>query len=251
MKFSMQDVRTQTKNDIQYRNEMELYFQESNGTFFEKLQNFTKYVPRQIISTFLAKHEIFKKVIGIHGHIVECGVFLGGGLMTWANLSAIYEPVNHSRRIIGFDTFEGFPNIHEKDKGDNPDFAKKGGLSSKAYQDIEKCVHLYDMNRSIGHIPRVELVMGDATKTIPEYLIHNKHLVVAMLYLDFDIFEPTKIAIEYFLPRMPKGAVIVFDELNDKSWPGETQAVLETIGISNLKIERYPFVSQFSFAVID
>ena len=69
-----------------------------------------------------------------------------------------------------------------------------------------------------------------------------------MLYLDFDLYEPTKIAIEHFRPRMPKGAVIAFDELAQANWPGETRAVLDMIGLHNLKVERLPFHPQISFA---
>ena len=110
--------------------------------------------------------------------------------------------------------------------------------------------HAYD-DRFIEHIPRVELVVGDAMQTIPEYVENNPHLVVAMLYLDFDLYEPTKMAIETFLPRMPKGSILAFDELNQESWPGETMAVLETVGLGNLRIERFPFTPQLSFAVLD
>jgi hypothetical protein len=107
------------------------------------------------------------------------------------------------------------------------------------------------LNRPIGHIERVELVSGDAVETIPAYVEENPHLVVALLYLDFDLYEPTKIALEHFLPRMPRGSILAFDELNQKHWPGETAAVLETIGIRALRIERFPFTPQLSFAVLD
>jgi hypothetical protein len=70
------------------------------------------------------------------------------------------------------------------------------------------------------------------------------------LYLDVDLYEPTKILLENFLPRMPKGAVIVFDELNAKMFPGETKAVDEVIGLRNLKIERFSFDSYVSYAVL-
>lgn len=95
------------------------------------------------------------------------------------------------------------------------------------------------------------MVQGDLSKTAPAYLESNPHLVVSLLYLDLDLYEPTKKALEVFLPRMPKGAVIAFDELNAKIFPGETIAVMEQIGIRNLRIERFPFDSYVSFAVLE
>jgi len=249
--FSMLDSRNQTENDQEFFRGIETYFTHSLGTNLDKLRNFTKYVPRQTLSTFLVKHTLFQRILPVHGHIIECGVFLGGGLMTWAHLSAIYEPVNHIRRIVGFDTFTGFVKVNDKDKGDNLQYAVEGGLTTHAYDDLRECIRLYDLNRPIGHIPRVELVVGDATQTIPEYIHNNPHLVVAMLYLDFDLYEPTKVAIETFLPRMPKGAVIAFDELGQSAWPGETLAVCETIGLRNLRIERFSITPALSFAILE
>jgi len=230
--------------------QLEKFFPTSIGTYYDKIQSFPKYVPRQTLSEFLARNELFKKIQNIHGSIIECGVHLGSGTMTWAQLSAIYEPYNHIRCIIGFDTFTGFAEMNEKDKGDVPDFAVKGGLATNAYDDLMKCIELYDMNRPIGHIPRVNLIKGNAIKTIPKFIKDTPHLVVAMLYLDFDVYEPTKIAIEQFLPYMPKGSIMVFDELNHPSWPGETQAVFETIGFKNIKIERFPYTPHLSYAVL-
>jgi hypothetical protein len=249
--YSMHDPRTQTNNDVVYSSEMDTYYNSSLGTNMDKLRNFTKFVPRQTISNFLAKNEIFKRILCTHGHIVECGVFLGGGLLTWGQLSAIYEPVNHTRRIIGFDTFSGFVSLNSKDIGDNHVCAKPGGLATDAYDDITEAIRLYNLNRAIGHIPRIELVVGNAMNTIPDFVKKNPHLVVAMLYLDFDLYEPTKAAIHSFLPRMPKGSIIAFDELNQAAWPGETQALLEEIGIDKLRIERFPFASAISYAVLE
>jgi hypothetical protein len=254
-KLSMLDPKTQTPENERYYSEIETYFQRSVGDVLARLRDFPKYVPRQSLSHFLAKNEIFKELLNVHGHIVECGVFMGGGLLTWAQLSAIYEPYNHLRRIVGFDTFAGFPSIAEQDKpqqGAEVDFAKVGGLAVQGVEaDIKRATELYDLNRPIGHIPRIELVKGDASKTIPSYVGENQHLVVALLYLDFDLYEPTLAALNAFLPRMPKGAIIAFDELNQKQWPGETVAVLEAIGIRNLRIKRFPFTPQLSYAVLE
>jgi hypothetical protein len=103
----------------------------------------------------------------------------------------------------------------------------------------------------LNHIQKVRLVKGDVSKTLPCYLEKNPYLVVALLWLDFDVYEPTKAALKYLLPRIPKGGVIAFDELNHEVWPGETIAVMEEIGLSNLRIERFSFGSTVSFAVIE
>ncbi len=253
--FSMSDLQNQTQNDRAFAQEMPGYFERSLGTTMDKLRHFAKYVPRQALSLFLAKDELFRKVVGVHGHIVECGVFLGGGLMTWAQSSAIHEPYNHVRRVVGFDTFAGFPHLAEEDQASRArerlPYVTEGGLATGAEGDLCECIRLHDLNRPIGHIERVELVVGDAVQTIPSYVAANQHVVVALLYLDFDLYEPTKIALETFLPRMPKGAIIAFDELAQKAWPGETRAVLDTVGIRSLRIERFPFVPQLSYAVLE
>ncbi|HEX2752593.1 MAG TPA: class I SAM-dependent methyltransferase, partial [Alphaproteobacteria bacterium] len=116
---------------------------------------------------------------------------------------------------------------------------------------IREAVRIFDMNRPISHIPKVELVKGDIMETADAFLKQNPHLVVAMLYLDFDLYEPTRKALEVFLPRMPKGAILAFDELNASIFPGETMAVDEVIGLRNLKIQRFPFDSYVSYAILD
>lgn len=242
---------THTEKDYVFLKKLDAYYTSGIGTNIDKLSSFTKYVPRQNLTYFLSRYEIFKKILNVHGSIVECGVFFGAGLTTFAQLSSIFEPVNHTRKIIGFDTFAGFTRLGQHDKGSTSEFAKKGSLSTNSYDDLEKWIQLYDANRFLNHIPKVELVKGDATKTIPKYLKQNPHTVVSLLNLDMDIYEPTKIALQNFVPRMPKGAIIIFDELNSKDWIGETLAVLDTVGLRNLRIERFSFDSHISYAVIE
>jgi hypothetical protein len=246
---SMLDPRNRTAADSSYESGMESYFDASLGTTLDKLRSFAKFVPRQTLSTFLGRCELFQRVLCVPGHIIECGVFLGAGLMTWANLSAIHEPFHHIRRIVGFDTFSGITNLSSYDAGSGSTQAL-GGCAANSIEDLNECIRLYDLNRPIGHIPRIELVEGDATKTIPAYTEQNKHAVVAMLYLDFGVYEPTRVAIEHFVPRMPKGAIIAFDELSQAACPGETQATLDTLGLRNLRIRRFPYATALSYAVL-
>ena len=76
-------------------------------------------------------------------------------------------------------------------------------------------------------------------QTIPQFIAENRHLLVSLLFIDLDLYEPTKVAIENFLPRMPKGAIIAFDDLDNPMWPGETLALLETVGLKKSSIEAF------------
>jgi hypothetical protein len=228
---------------------MQEVFEQAGGSFADKIDAFPKFASRQAIAKFLARVEIFRRILHVNGSIVECGVLHGGGLLTYAKLSSLLEPSNHTRKIVGFDTFEGFPSVHAKDGGAS-EHTKVGGLVGSTLEDVQRAVHLYDANRPIAHIPKIELVRGDLCKTAKTYVSENPHLVVSLLYLDVDLYEPTKVALETFVPLMPKGAIVAFDELNAKIFPGETRAVDEILGLRNLRIERFPFDSYVSFAVL-
>lgn len=245
------EPKNQSVNDLEQFSAIEDLFNSSSDSVLNKIDAFPKYASRQAIAKFLTKYEIFKLILNVNGSIVEGGVLHGGGTLAWAKLSSILEPTNHTRKIIGFDTFEGFPSVHENDQhGTDGSLIQVGALKGSTYDDVVNAVSVYDLNRPLSHIPKIELVRGDIAKTCAQYVDSNPHLVVSLLYLDVDLYEPTKILLENFLPRMPKGAVVVFDELNAKMFPGETRAVDEILGLRNLKIERFSFDSYVSYAVL-
>jgi len=229
---------------------LQAVFERSPDSWEKKIESFPKYIKRQNLTRLLAQYEIFKRVLQVKGSVVECGVFRGGGLMAWAHISAILEPVNLTRRIYGFDTFEGFPKLSQKDSTPLSTL-KEGDLYSDSREELFELIKIYDSYRFLGHIPKVELIKGDATHSIPEFLNTHQHLVVSLLFLDFDLYEPTQAAIRQFFPRMPKGAVIAFDELDNPLWPGETSALIDELGIGRLKMERLEFDPYIAFAVID
>jgi len=215
-----------------------------------KLESFPKYVRRQHLKRFLAMYEIFKLAMPVKGSVVECGVFRGFGLMSWAKLSTILEPENLTRRIYGFDTFEGFPTISDKDRGSAHD-PSVGELSSSSYDELQALIKGYDLDRFLGHLHKVSLVKGDIAKTAPQFVADNPHLMVSLLFIDCDLYEPTKAALEAFVPRMPKGAILAFDELDNPIWPGETMAVLDSLGIGNLRLRRIEWDPYIAFAEIE
>lgn len=245
------EPKNQSQADLDQFSQIDAFFQKDAESTLNKIDAFPKYATRQSMAKFLTKYEIFKQILQVNGSIVEAGVLHGGGTLAWAKLSSILEPTNHTRKVIGFDTFAGFPSVHEKDhKGADGSLIYPGALTGSSINSVTEAVSIYDQNRPLSHIPKVELVQGDIVTTAPKYLAENSHLVVSLLYLDVDIYEPTKVMLETFVPRMPKGAIIVFDELNAKMFPGETAAVDEVLGLKNLNIRRFSFDSYVSYAVL-
>jgi hypothetical protein len=214
-----------------------------------RLENFPKYVRRQHLKRFLAMYEVFKLALPVKGSVVECGVFKGFGVMSWAKLSAMLEPENLTRRIYAFDTFAGFPTVSDEDA--NPVAAPhEGALYADSYEELQALIAEHDRDRFLGHIDKVHLIKGDVVETVPRFLEAHPHLVVSLLFLDLDLYEPTRVALRHFLPRMPRGAVLAFDQLDNPMWPGETLALLEEIGI-RIRLRRLEWDPYMAFAVLE
>ncbi len=226
-------------------------FEQNPEPFEKKLDSFPKWIKRQGMTRLLAQYEVFKRVLNVKGSVVECGVHRGAGLMSWAQMSAVLEPNNLTRRIYGFDTFDGFPSVSENDRGPSSKHVREGDLRSNSYEELQELIQIYDSNRFLGHVPKVKLVKGDATKSIPAFVEENRHLVISLLFLDFDLYEPTRVALQHLFPRVPKGGIVAFDELDNPLWPGETSALLDHLGIGRLKLERVDFDPYIAFAVVD
>jgi hypothetical protein len=224
-------------------------FEKSNISLLDKLESFPRFSTKRSLARFIAKEKLFEQILHTNGIIVECGVFNGAGLFTWAQLSNIYEPTNYNRKIVGFDTFEGFPSVNSADNT-GVLVSKEGDLKGSSIEEIELSIEKYNNERHLSHIKNVSLVKGNFNVTAEQYLKSNQHTIISLLYLDFDLYEPTKKALEVFLPRMPKGAIVAFDEINCESFPGETLALHEIIGINKYKINRFPFEPWISYIVL-
>jgi hypothetical protein len=201
------------------------------------------YSSRQTITKILTRIKLFEKIREIQGSVVECGVYKADSLLTYFHLSNIFEPFSFTRKIIGFDTFTGFPNVSNND----PEHAKVSYLNNVDFELIQKIVVAQEKNKAIPAINKIELIPGDATLTIPKYVEDNPHLIISLLYLDFDLYEPTKIALQHLLPRVPIGGIVGFDELNQAKWAGETQALNDVLKISKVKLRKFDFDPHVTF----
>lgn len=217
----------------------------------ELLSNLGLFINRRNLTRILLMNELYKKILHIHGDVIEFGVKWGQNLALFQSLRGIYEPFNTARKIIGFDTFEGFPSIHEKD-GKDIEVDIGGCSTTKGYEDFLNRILEYHENESpISHICKYRLVKGDASSEIDSYLQKNPETIIAMAYFDFDLYEPTKKCLEAIKNHVTKGTIIAFDELAAHNFPGETLALKEVFGLSKFSITRTPFSSFQSYIVIE
>jgi len=217
----------------------------------EKVSNTALFLKRQELSKILFLNEIYSKLITTHGVIMEMGVRWGQNLVTLNNLRGIYEPFNHSRKIIGFDTFEGFPSVSDQDGVAEYNVEGAFNVSENYEQYLEKVLKCHENECPLNHINKNIVVKGDATKTLEKYLNDHPETIIAFIYFDFDIYQPTLECLKLIKPYLTKGSIIGFDELCDPGFPGETEALREVFGTSNFRIERNRFSGIQSYLVFE
>ena len=213
----------------------------------ELLPNLGLYLSSKSLSRVLFFYEIYRKIINTHGVVMEFGVRWGQTLMLLSALRGIFEPFNRHRKIIGFDTFEGFKGVSEKD-GTQSKSAEGHFSVSKGYEDyLAQLLAVQEALNPIGHLKKYELVKGDGCETVAKYLKEHPETIISLAIFDFDIYKPTKAAMQAIKPHLCKGSVIVFDELCDDVFPGETVALNEVFGLNNVRIQRMPMTARVSY----
>lgn len=217
----------------------------------ELMRNLGLFLNPADLRKFLFMNDLYQRNKGIHGVIMEFGVRWGQNLSLLQSLRSIYEPFNYSRRIVGFDTWEGFPSVHEKD-GKSTSVQEGGYSVSKNYEQyLEKLLVAQEKESPLGHMRKFELIKGDASVELEKYLKLHPETIISLAYFDFDIYEPTKKCLELIKPHLTKGSVIAFDELNQPLFPGETVALREAFGLDRFSIQRSPYSHYQSFVIVD
>lgn len=240
------DAQDQLKNNPgYYKSSNSLIEQLKNSPIpnAELLRNLFIYQDRRALSRFLFLNELYQKNIQLHGSIFEFGVRYGVNTCLFSSLRGIYEPYNHNRKIVAFDTFCGFPTV---DADTDSVHAEEGQFGvPNSYEDhLEEVLNIHEKLAPVEGIKKFQLVKGNVETTLPLYLKEHPETMISFAYLDFDIFEPTFSALNNIEPYLVNGAIVAFDEINVADWPGETVALRRWIGERNMHV----FQSQFKAA---
>ncbi len=196
------------------------------------------YQSRLWFTKAIQQYELFKLSMDRPGYIVELGVYKGESFFNWARFLEMYNMGERDTKVIGFDTFSGFPKIHANDKTvanqqEVSEFAVKRGrfnAGEGAYERIMKLVEIFEEDHFIPRKPRLEILKGDICKTVPRYVEENPGLRISLLHLDCDLYEPTLTGLEQLYPLVVSGGVVVLDEYGQSKFAGESRAFDDYFG---------------------
>ena len=216
----------------------------------QRFSNLGLFLNSRDLSRILFMDFIYRQIVDVQGVVFDFGTRWGQSMAIFSALRGIYEPFNRHRKIVGFDTFSGFPQVTEEDG--KSDLMQVGNLSVTADYEkyLEQIMEYHEQSNPLAHIKKYEILKGDAAQEISSYMADNPETIVALAYFDLDVYQSTKVCLEAIGPRLVKGALVAFDELNDHDAPGETQALNEVFGLKNIRLKRFPHASRVSYFIV-
>lgn len=162
---------------------------------------------------------------GIAGDIVECGVWRGGNLVIAGRMRAA---LGFDRTIWAYDTFAGMtaPTDHDFKPVKELDVREK-------FAELDRGDHNEWCMASLEEVQANFAARGGggALKTVKgpvqETLLDPANLPerIAVLRLDTDFYDSTKIEMEVLYPRLASGGVLIVDDYGE--WAGARRAVDE------------------------
>ena len=152
---------------------------------------------------------------------------LRGGFFNFANALTALEPYNYPCRVIGFDTFAGNSSLTDRDSR----LLHEDHLyAAPILDDLRKAIDVFDADRPLGHLPKLELIPGDLVETAPAYMADNPGTLWRIVCLSVNVFEPSVAAIKAFWPRLQAGGVLAFHGLNHGNGIEAIEAAFAELG---------------------
>jgi len=247
------DYRPQSRSSVKQveaRQQLIELFQDTPLPPDQLVINLGLYIRSGAFAKFLFLDELYRQILHIPGDVVEFGTWWGQSLATFLNLRAIYEPYC-PRKIVGFDTFKGYPEPSDRDRPSETVKIGGYGVSSRYEEYLTQLLQYHEEENVLSQVRKFELVSGDVTETAPAYFKARPEAVVALAFFDMALYRPTKVALEAIKDRLLKGSVVAFDEFNDADYPGETEAVREVLGLRSHPLRRSRYLPARTYMVIE
>lgn len=217
----------------------------------ELLVNLPLYMRSSVVAKLLYIDELYRKITNTPGVIMEFGTWWGANIALFESLRAVYEPYNYLRKVIGFDTFEGYPPPSTEDGHHELVKAGQYAVGENYIEYLSELLDYHQQENTMSNVKKYELVKGDAGARLKEYLDEHPETIIALAYFDMQIYEPTRNCLQLIKPHLARGSVIAMDELNSFEFPGETIAFKEVIGLQQYKLIRSMYLPDRSYLIIE
>lgn len=137
-----------------------------------------------------------KQTANLDGEFWDIGCNSGGS-------SALMKFGAPRKTLRLFDSFQGLPEGSEKDLNDNP-----GRFKATHQEELWILGHVYE-----GWVPQTFFGLEDKK--------------IALAHIDLDLYQGTKDALEFVIPRLVENGIIVVDDYGSNGWNGVKTAVDE------------------------
>lgn len=213
------------------------------------------FIRGSLLARLLAIDEAYRKIVHLPGHIFEFGCWRGQTTVVLENLRAIHEPFNKRRRIVAFDTFEGYAGLSDKDRPSASFHEGTYTVGGAGYAEfLKNLLEIHEGNNALPHLRHVHrLIAGNAIETVPKYLTEHPESLIALAFFDLDLYEPTSKVLKSILHAraLVPGAVLAFFQLtSDELLPGDAIAFKEAFAGRRYTMERSTYYSSLTFVTV-
>lgn len=212
------------ERDEYYWREIEALIATQSVSVRDVLKNYPAFIRRREFPRLLAHWELFKLIKDLPGSVVELGVYFGAGMFSFAKMLETFCPGDRSRKVYGFDTFDGYSGF-TSDDGLAQHWVK-GSIGEKRsnFDVITKLCEINNLDNFIAGVERSVIIRGDVTQTVPTFASQPNGLRISLLYFDTNLYEPTLVGLEHLYPLVVPGGVVAFNAYGIPPWEGEARA---------------------------
>jgi hypothetical protein len=202
-----------------------------DATDEEKERSLALFLRGSLLARIFAISEVYQLIVDIPGIICDVGTWRGQTAVICENLRAIYEPLHFNRRIVCFDTFEGYKGFGDKDKETSLHSEGTYSLSGDDYRVfLEQLLVLHEKSNAMGNYNgKHSVIKGDCLTTIPQFFSENPNEFVSLAFFDVNAYEPTQKSFDEVWSRIIPGGVVAFWQMTRSSVPAEGRVFSENI----------------------